>query len=203
MSARSKPGAGRRRPAGSDTRAAILRAARACFAERGYERSTIRAIAAEADVDPALVLHYFSSKDRLFVAALELPVEPESVLRMAAAEGPHNLGAAVVRTFFETWDAPENREHLVAMMRSAMTNETAMSMVREYLERRVFGPVSAAVGGPDAGLRATLVGSQLMGLAMMRYVARIEPLASTPADQLAAFVGPTIQRYLTAEPELA
>jgi AcrR family transcriptional regulator len=188
-----------RRPGESGTRAAILEAARAAFAETGYDRATIRGIAAAAGVDPALVLHYFGSKEGLFEAALELPVRPADVFARGAAAGPDQLGATVVRTFLEAWEPPESRVRLQAMLRSAMTNETAMGMIRDLLVREVFGPITQTLGVPDAQLRATLVGSQFIGLAIMRFVGRVEPLASASIDELVAAVGPTVQRYLTGE----
>ena len=188
-----------RRPGDSRTRDAILTAARDEFARLGFDRATIRGIAAAADVDPALVLHYFSSKEKLFAAALQIPVEPGAVLRRVMAHDTADMGAAVVRTFLEAWEPPESRSPLVAMVRSAMTNETAMALVREYLGRRVFGPITETLGAPDAELRATLMGSQFIGLAMMRYIARIEPLASASVDQIVAAIGPTMQRYLTGD----
>ena len=188
-----------RRPGESGTRAAILEAARAAFAETGYDRATIRGIAAVAGVDPALVIHYFVSKEGLFEAALELPVRPADVFARGAAAGPDQLGATVVRTFLEAWEPPESRVRPQAMLRSAMTNETAMAMIRDLLVREVFGPITQTLGVPDAQLRATLVGSQFVGLAIMRFVGRIEPLASASVDELVAAVGPTVQRYLTGD----
>jgi AcrR family transcriptional regulator len=188
-----------RRPGDSRTRDAILAAARDEFARLGFDRATIRRIAATADVDPALVLHYFSSKEKLFAAALQIPVEPGTVLRRVMTHDAADMGAAIVRTFLEAWEPPESRSPLVAMVRSAMTNETAMALVREYLGRRVFGPITQTLGAPDAELRATLIGSQFIGLAMMRYIARIEPLASASVDQIVAAIGPTMQRYLTGD----
>lgn len=188
-----------RRPGDSRTRDAILAAARDEFARLGFDRATIRGIAAAAEVDPALVLHYFTSKEKLFAAALQIPVEPGAVLSRVMAHDTADMGAAIVRTFLETWEPPESRSPLIAMVRSAMTNETAMTLVREYLERRVFGPITQTLGAPDAELRATLMGSQFIGLAMMRYIARIEPLASASVDQIVTAIGPTIQRYLTGD----
>jgi AcrR family transcriptional regulator len=188
-----------RRPGDSRTRGDILTAARDEFAERGFDRATIRGIAATAGVDPALVLHYFGSKDELFGAALEIPVEPGVVLERAAAAHPDQLGTTIVRAFLEAWEPPDNRQRLIAMVRSAMTNEVALGMVREYLVRRVFGPITLTLGVPDAELRANLVGSQFIGLSMMRYITRIEPIASAPVDRLVAAIGPTVQRYLTGD----
>jgi AcrR family transcriptional regulator len=190
---------GGRRPGESSARADILGAARASFAEHGYDRATIRDIAARAAVDPALVIHYFGSKDALFAAALELPVRPVDVFASGMAAGVERLGATVVRTFLEAWEPPDSRLRLMAMLRSALTNEAAMGMIRDLLVREVFGPITEALGVPDAQLRATLVGSQLVGLAVLRYIGRIEPLASASVDELVAAVGPTVQRYLTGD----
>jgi len=188
-----------RRPGDACTRDDILAAARDEFAERGFDRATIRGIAATAGVDPALVLHYFGSKEHLFGDALQIPVQPGQVLRRVMDQRVDDMGSAIVRTFLEAWEPEESRSPLVAMVRSAMTNETAMALVREYLGRRVFGPITQALRAPDAELRATLMGSQFIGLVMMRYIARIEPLASASVEQLVAAIGPTMQRYLTGE----
>ncbi len=199
MTAAPRPQRGGRRPGESGTREAILAAARSAFAKLGYDRTTIRGIAADAAVDPALVLHYFGSKDELFGSALEIPVEPGVVLERAAAATPDRIGETVVRAFLEAWEPPESRQRLVAIVRSAMTNEVALGMVREYLGRRVFGPITQVLGVPDAELRANLVGAQFIGLAMMRYITCIEPLASASGDWLVAALGPTMQRYLTGD----
>ncbi len=194
-----RPKAAGRRPGESGTREAILEAARTAFADAGYDRATIRGIAAAAGVDPALVLHYFGSKEGLFEAALDLPVSPAEVFARGGAADPGQLGATVVRTFLEAWEPPETRVRLLAMLRSAMTNETAMGTIRDLLVRGVFGPITQTLGVSDAQLRAELVGSQFVGLAMMRFVGRIEPLASASVDELVAAVGPTAQRYLTGD----
>jgi AcrR family transcriptional regulator len=190
---------GGRRPGGSGTREAILTAARAAFADFGYDRATIRGIALEAAVDPALVIHYFGTKEALFAAAVELPVAPAHILEQARTVGEDQLGATIVRAFLNAWDPPETRQRLLAMLRSATTNDIAMGMIRDLLVREVFGPITRTLGVPDAQLRATLVGSQFIGLAMMRYIAAVEPLASASADELAAAIGPTMQRYLTED----
>jgi AcrR family transcriptional regulator len=189
----------RRRPGVTVTRAAILDAARDEFATHGYDRATVRGIAAVAGVDPALVLHYFGSKAGLFDEAIDFPMEPAEVLRSSAAADVEGIGATVVRSFLEGWEEGENRRRLVALLRSAMTNDAALAHVREYLGRRVFGPVTRELAVVDGDLRATLVGSQLVGLAILRYVACIEPLASASRDDLVAAVGPSVQRYITGE----
>ncbi len=171
--------------------------ARAAFAEPGYDRASIRGIAAEAGVDLALVCHYFGTKDELFAAALELPLAPRAIFERAVGAGPDQLGATLVRAFLEAWEPPETRVRLIAMLRSAMTSEAAMGMIRDLLTREVFGPITEALGVPDAQPRATLVGSQFVGLAIMRYIGHLEPLASPSIDELVAAVGPAVQRYLT------
>lgn len=192
-------GPGRRRGEGG-SRAAILQAAQASFAEVGYERATIRRIARAAGVDPALVLHYFDSKAALFAAALQLPVSPAELIGAVLADpGPAakaELGATVVRAFLAAWEPPQNRQPLVAMLRSALTNEIAQQSVRAYLADNVFAPLTRALGAPDGELRATLVGSQFIGLATLRYVLRAEPLASASPAWIVDALGPTIQRYL-------
>ena len=199
LSADAEPRSRRRgrRPGTGDTREAILAAAREEFAARGFDRATIRGIATAAGVDPALVLHYFGCKAQLFGDAISFPVEPAEILRRSAATGADSIGATLVRSYLDSWDDQENRPRLVALLRSAMTNDAALEQVRGYLDRKIFGPVTRELALPDGELRATLVGSQLIGLAMMRYVTRIEPLASASKDDLVAAIGPSIQRYLT------
>ena len=150
-------------------------------------------------MDPALVIHYFGSKDALFAEVLQLPVRPREVFTRAAAAEPGRIGETVVRAFLEAWEPPEQRVRLTAMLRSATTNETAMRILRELLVREVFAPMTETLAVPDGELRATLVGSQFVGLALMRYVGGIEPLASASVDELVAAVGPTVQRYLTGD----
>jgi AcrR family transcriptional regulator len=188
-----------RRPGESSARDDILASATAAFAEYGYDRATIRGIAAQAGVDPALVIHYFGSKDALFAEVLHLPVQPREVFTRAAAAEPGRIGETVVRAFLEAWEPPEQRVRLTAMLRSATTNETAMRILRELLIREAFAPMKDLLAVPDGELRATLVGSQFVGLALMRYVGGIEPLASASIDELVAIVGPTVQRYLTGD----
>jgi len=195
----ARAGHGGRRPGTSGARGAILEAARHEFATSGYDAATIRAIAARAEVDPALVHHYFGTKEALFLAALELPVRPGEIFAHGMATGPDQLGATVVRSFLTAWEPPENRVRLVAMLRCATTNDAAMGLMRELLARDVFGPITTALGLPDASLRANLVGTQLIGLAVMRYLGRVEPIASATVDELTVMVGPTVQRYLTGK----
>jgi len=192
--ARRGPG---RRPGNEDTRGAILDVARRSFATRGYEATTVRGIAREAQVDPALVHHYFGGKDRIFVAAMDFPVDPAEIVPSLLAGGEDGIGERVVRLFLSAWDSPRSREQLLGLVRSAVTNEAAADMLRGFISRELLGRIARGVQAPDPDLRATLVGSQLIGLGMARYVLRVEPLASADPEKVVALLAPTIERYLT------
>jgi AcrR family transcriptional regulator len=185
-----------RRPGSGDTRAAILEAARTCFGERGFEGATIRAVAGRAGVDPALVHHYFGSKQQLFVSAMEFPIDFATMVPRLLNGPTDEVGERFVRFVLELWEMPTVRPLLLGVLRSATTDLVAAAMLRQIL---VEGPILAlavSIDRPHASLRATLAGSQLIGLALARYVVGVEPLASASPDTLARAVGPTIQRYL-------
>ena len=190
-----------RRPGATSTRDDILDAARTTFGEVGYERATIRGIAAAAGVDPALIHHYFGSKEELFIAALELPINPADAIRAVLAEGVDGAGERMVRFFLSVWDAPDNQPALMSMLRAALTNDQAFAAFREFAGRAIIGAVAETLPGPEAALRASLIGAHMMGIAVLRYVGRIEPLASATVEDVVALVGPRIQSYLTGETE--
>lgn len=185
-----------RRPGASDTRSRILDAARVGFGETGFDGTTIRGVAATAGVDPALVHHYFGSKQRLFVAAMELPVDLDAVVPGLLAGPPDELGYRVARFVLELWGAPHTRPLMLGVVRSAASDAVAADLLRRILAEGPFAALARAIDRPDADLRANLVGTQLVGLAMARYIIRVEPLASTPDEAVARAVGPAIQRYL-------
>ena len=186
-----------RRTGDSGTREAILAAARESFGSAGYGGTTIRGVARAAGVDPALVHHFFGNKDGLFAAAMELPFDPVMLLRGLLAEGLDGLGERIARTFLTTWDATPGQGPMLAMIRSAVTDDKAAASLRGFLTRVLFIPLADAAGSDRPELRANLVGSQMVGLAMARYVVRLEPLVSTSPEELAPIVGRTIDRYLT------
>jgi AcrR family transcriptional regulator len=188
-----------RRPGVSGTREAILGAARRAFAEHGYQHATIRGVADLAGVDPALVHHYFGTKQELFVAAVQLPVNPVEQLMAVLNEDPDQAGRRMVETFLSVWDHAATQSPLLALVRSAVGDEHAAAMLREFITEEVLGQIAHRLGSADARLRATLVGSQIIGLAMARYIVKVEPLASAPPAQVVAAVGPTLQRYLTGD----
>jgi AcrR family transcriptional regulator len=182
-----------------DTRAAILAAARAAFASSGLDGASMRAIAAAAGVDAALIHHYYGSKQRLFVAAMEIPFDA-AMVRATVMAGPQvDLGERIVRFFLSIWEEPTRRQILVGMVRSAMTDPEAAAMVRRLVIEGAVLPLVAETGITDSAFRATLVGGQLMGLALVRYILCVEPLASAPIDVVVAAVAPAIQRYVSAD----
>ena len=193
----STPNRGRR-PGSPDTRAAILDAARALFAERGYAGTSIRAVAAGAGVDPALVHHYFGRKDDLFLASLQVPFDPREALREAAAGGPEGAGERLLHTFLSVWDDPELQPRLVAFVRSVLEPGGERLLTQGFLPAVVL-PVARALGVERPEQRMPLVASQVLGLILMRYVVRMEPIASMPAEVVVATYAPTIQRYLTGD----
>jgi AcrR family transcriptional regulator len=186
-----------RRPGTNQTRQAVLAAARAHFAAKGYDGATVRAIAQAADVDPALVLQFYGSKEQLFDSAAQLPFEPDEV-EQGVLQGPRaQLGERFARFFLAIWDVPERREPMMALLRAATTSQQAADLLRESLSRTVFAPIAGHLGGADAPLRLSLCGSQLVGLGIARYVVSLEPLASLERDEVVALIAPTLQRYLT------
>ncbi|MFY1686780.1 TetR family transcriptional regulator [Plantactinospora sp. WMMB782] len=189
-----------RRPGNPDTREGILRAAREAFAERGFDHTSIRAIATGAGVDPALVHHYFGTKDQLFLATIDIPFDPQEVLPQIAAGGLDGIGERLVRTFLRVWDSPAGTA-AAALFRSAMNNEWTARLLREFLETQVLRRATGMleIDPAEAPLRSSLVATQMSGLVIVRYILRLEPLASAPPDVVVAAVAPTLQRYLAGD----
>jgi len=185
-----------RRPGGPDTRGQILSAARKSFADKGFGRTTIRAVAGEANVDPALVHHYFGSKDDLFLAALDIPVDPRMVLPTVFEEGVSNAGERLLRLFLSVWDDPQARMPLLALVRASLVQEGPDTLLQQGILRMILGPLRAALPAEEADRRVQLVISQMSGLVLTRYVLALEPLASMSADDVVAWVAPNVQRYL-------
>ncbi|MEV4348958.1 TetR family transcriptional regulator [Actinoplanes sp. NPDC049596] len=186
-----------RRPGNQDTRASILEAARATFAEKGYDKASIRAIAADAKVDPALVHHYFGTKEKLFLAALNAPINPGELIPQALAGPPDQAGERLIRMALSVWDSPAGTAAL-AVFRSALSNEWTARLLREFVVTQILRrAVSELVIDPaEAPMRSALVATQIAGLMVTRYVLRIEPLASADPALLAAMIGPNVQRFL-------
>jgi len=186
-----------RRAGGADTRGEILEAARASFADKGYAGTSVRAVAADAGVDSALVHHYFGTKDDLFLAALEMPTDPRPIMAAVADGDRDGVGRRLVEAFLGVWDDPDTRLPLLAIVRSGVAGEPGRSIVETAMRRLVFGYLVQALEIEDGDRRFALVVSQMAGLVMTRYVLLLEPIASMPADEVVAWLGPTLQRYLT------
>jgi AcrR family transcriptional regulator len=186
-----------RRAGGGDTRGAILDAARTLFARNGYTATTLRAVARDAGVDPALTLHHFGSKDALFRSAMRFPVDPAAIASAIEGGDRGQVGERLCRYFLRLWEDEATRGSLLTILRSALTHDAAAEMMRGFISEALVGRVAAVLELPDPELRASLVGSQLAGLAMARYLLRIEPLASADTATVTSWVAPTLQRYLT------
>ncbi|MFD7317023.1 MULTISPECIES: TetR family transcriptional regulator [unclassified Streptomyces] len=182
---------------GPSARQKILDAARAEFAERGYDKTSIRGIAKAAGVDPALVHHYFGTKDEVFAAAIEVSFEPALMLPALLAGGPDGIGERLARFFIGVWENPVTRAPLLAVIRSALTHEAAAKVLRTFVLRRLLERVAEELDVPDPTFRAELAASHMIGIALLRYVIRAEPLASVDTEEIITMVAPTIQRYLT------
>lgn len=197
-----EPGGSRRRGrwrTGEDSRRRILQAARHCFAEQGYDRATIRGIAARAHVDPAMLYYFFETKSQLFAAAMALPVDPASNLSSVLRAGVDDLGPRLVRHFLTTWDGQQRFEPLFALIRSAPTDERSARMLREYVYSELESQLQRAIGTGVPLLCVQLMGAHVIGLALMRYVVRLEPLASADPEAIVASMGQVLQHYLDPE----
>lgn len=183
-----------RRPGESGTRDAILNAAKEAFGTKGYDATSLRGIARAAAVDPALVTHFFGSKEGLFEASLELPFEPGALVPLLLADGADGLGERIVRTFVGIWD--QGHGPMLTLLRSAVSHEDSARRLRDLLTRTLLLPLATGAGAKDPAQAAALLASQVSGLALARYVIKIEPVASMSADELAPLVGPTLQGYL-------
>ncbi|MBB6406602.1 TetR family transcriptional regulator [Arthrobacter sp. AZCC_0090] len=180
------------------SRDAVLRAAREQFSRKGYDAATVRAIAAEAGVDPSMINHHFGTKEQLFMAALELPVDPKEHVTAILNGSRADVGERLVTRFLTVWDSPAGAAG-VAVLRTAMQHEWSAALVREFILNRAINPLLAGLGVPaeEASWRGSLVASQLSGLILTRYLIKLEPIASAPHAVVVQALGPTIQRYLT------
>ncbi|GAB2554586.1 TetR/AcrR family transcriptional regulator [Kribbella endophytica] len=186
-----------RRPGGPDTRGEILAAARESFAGNGFAATSMRGVARGAGVDAALVHHYFDSKDELFVEAMALPIDPRQVAA-TVLDGPRDeLGVRIVTVFLGVWESPDGQQRMKAFLRSVVSSDQVAQLMRDGIGRLILAPVSEVIGGDDARLRVSLVASQLIGLALTRYLLELEPLASADVPTLIERIAPVLQQYLT------
>lgn len=204
MTARARRRSGRR-AGDSGTSEAILDAARAQFAEHGYKGATIRAIAARAQVDPALVHHFYGTKEALFAAAMRIPVVPSQVLTAAleSGRGERDIGEHVVHTALTLWESDGLMETFLGLLRSAVTSEPAARMLREFVAESILGTLTRVAGvrgsGAEIEYRAAMVATQMIGLAMARLVIGLPAVAQASVEELSASIGPSVERYLTGD----
>lgn len=188
---------GRRRLGSPDTRGAVLHAARELFAELGFERTTMRAVAARAGVDPALIYHYFGGKDGLLSAALQPPVDPVATFA-GIGEDAERAGEEFIRRVVRLWeDHPEVREQMLAMLRTGLSHDQASRLLRDVLSSLILAAIGDVLAGDRRELRAALIGSHVGGLMLARYVLKVPGAAAASPEDLARAVGPVIQHYLT------
>jgi AcrR family transcriptional regulator len=187
-----------RRPGNQDTRQSILDAARRTFAEKGYDKASIRAIATEAKVDPALVHHYFGTKDKLFLESVNAPINPAKLIPDALSGPPDQAGERLIRLVLTVWDSPAGAAAL-GMFRSALSNEWTARLLREFVITQILrkAVTELALDPAEAPMRSALVATQVAGLLAIRYVLKVEPVASADREQLVRTIGPNVQRYLT------
>lgn len=181
----------------------MLAAAKKRFATEGYEKTTLRAVAGDAHVDPSMVLYLFGSKADLFRESLRLILDPDMLVAAitgGGAEDDPDIGSRMVRMYLRVWEGPDTGPSMVAMLQSATSNSDAHEAFRGFMQNVVLAAVSGVLGGGEqARLRAMLAASQLVGAAMLRYVMRIPPLAELSGDEVVRLIAPTLTRYLTAD----
>jgi AcrR family transcriptional regulator len=187
---------GRPRRGQGSGRADILSAATSVFARSGVGRTSVRAIAREAGVDPALVWHYFGTKERLFVEAVLEHIGPSVERKFGRVPASREVGTSVVESFFRGWESKGGDRTFVGLLRSAVTEEWIAERLRRLIEREIAGSVPKGSSANEARFRTGLVASQLLGLGLTRYVIRLPAIANASTEKLARSVGPTVQRYL-------
>ncbi|GAB3742163.1 TetR family transcriptional regulator [Microlunatus parietis] len=174
----------------------MLDAARRRFAEVGYARASLRSIAAEASVDPSLVVHYFGSKEGLFRAVIEWPFDPAVFLDQLAAAGLDGLGRRLAAGFLGMWESADTGPRLQAVFRAAVTDAAVAALIREFLTAMVVERLVPVIGRERAEQRIELALGMLLGLAVVRHILRVEPLAGLPVDELVDQVAPAVQQQL-------
>ncbi|MEV4313308.1 TetR family transcriptional regulator [Actinocrispum sp. NPDC049592] len=194
---RSGPGRWR---SGAESKQRILQTARELFGQHGYGATTVRAIAAAAGVDPAMVFYFFKTKQGLFSAAIDMPgTVPPAIESIFTGGDLDTVGERIVRTLLENLDK-SGRTPLVMLTRSAPSDAQSEALLREFIDREITDRLAAMLGTPDAALRAAMVNVQILGLTVARYIMRIEPIASASVDDLVDRFGPLVQYCLTGQP---
>ncbi|MFI5690751.1 TetR family transcriptional regulator [Kribbella sp. NPDC051586] len=186
-----------RRPGGPDTRGEILQAARESFADKGFAATSLRAVARQAGVDAALVHHYFDSKEELFIETMAIPVDPRQIAATIIGGPRAEIGRRIATAFLGVWESPEGQQRMKALFRSVVSSDEVARMMREGISQMIIQPVSQMLDVPDAQLRVGMVATQLVGVAIVRYLVGLEPVASIDVETLIDRVAPVLQLHLT------
>lgn len=187
-----------RRPGNPDTRNDIVATARRLFAESGYDKTSVRDIAAAAGVDPALIRHYFGSKAELFRSTMGWPFDPAEIGERIGAGDRKQIGERLTRVFFTAWEQPDSRASLLAILRGAATHDESAALVGQFIAGQLYPQMAKLLEGSDTELRVDLAMAQLLGIAYLRHVLQVEPIASAPVDELIARVAPVVTAHLTS-----
>lgn len=190
-----------RRPGTTTTRSDIALVAMRQFAKLGYDRTTFRSIAAEASVDPALIVRFYKTKQQLFAQVTKLPFDASLILPKLILGDVEKIGERLARFIIQMLDSPQTGDIITAMVRAAATESEAATLLRQILSREIFTPLVAHLSSDKADLRANLAASQVVGLIFARYITAFEPLASATPEEIVSAVGPTFQRYLAGSLE--
>lgn len=192
---------GRRRASEGDARELIIAAATKEFVDRGYDAASIRGIARRAGVDPALVHHYFDDKADLFAASVRAPIRPDRLVRQALTGPREHVGVNLVTAVLTALESDRAQSRVISLLQTALGHDFAATMLRQFIMREVLHRIAAQLDANDAELRATAVASQIVGLFIVRYGVRLEPIASATIEEVAQRIGPVVQWHLTGYPE--
>jgi AcrR family transcriptional regulator len=185
-----------RRPGKTDTRDQILATARRLFSECGYDKTSLRDIATEAQVDTALIRHYFGTKDDLFRTTIGWPFDPQQIAGRIVEGDRDEIGRRLSEVFFEFWEQPDSRASLLAILRGAATHDESATLVRQFIQGKLYQLIASELPGPDAEIGIDLAMAQLLGVAFLRYILQVEPVASTPVAELTDRVAPALKLHL-------
>jgi AcrR family transcriptional regulator len=185
-----------RRPGKTDTRRVLLETAAHRFAEGGYDKTSVRDIAGAAGVDPALIRHYFGNKAGLFRATMGWPFDPVQIAAQITAGDRGGLAERLTAVFVDAWEQPQSRAALLGILRGAATHDESAALVRQFITGQLYPLIAEALQLPDGELRVDLAMAQLLGIALLRHIIKVEPIASQPADELKPRVAPVISVHL-------
>lgn len=184
-----------RRPGDSTAKEGILRTASSLFARQGYDKTSLRQIASTAQVDPSLILHYFGSKRKLFVTSMAPLMEGPKLLPEALSGNDNTVGERLAAMFVNLLSTGETQKMMLGMFRSASSDADAADALRQFVESAIMKTVEEYLPGPDKKIQANILGSQMIGIFVARYIVKLEPIASIDDDQLIKYLAPRLQAH--------